>query len=299
VSANDDGLPPLRDVIRRHGLGAKKSLGQNFLLDLNLAARIARAGGSLAGATVVEIGAGPGGLTRALLAQGAERVIAVERDTRAIAALEEIAAHYSGRLQIIAGDALELDLRPPLGGGQARIVANLPYNIATALLIGWMSVEPWPPWYDRAVLMFQREVAERIVAQTGAKSYGRLSVFVQWRCEARILFDVNRSAFVPPPQVTSSVVLLSPRQSPLPCDRRLLERVTEAAFGQRRKMLRQSLRSLGCDVGSLLESAGLDPTARAEEIPVNGFVALAQALAAQRGLGHDSFSTDTEDLGQT
>jgi 16S rRNA (adenine1518-N6/adenine1519-N6)-dimethyltransferase len=185
-------------------------------------------------------------------------------------------------LQIIAGDALELDLRQHLGGGPVRIVANLPYNIATALLIGWMSVEPWPPWYDRAVLMFQREVAERIVAQTGSKSYGRLSVFVQWRCEARILFDVNRSAFVPPPQVTSSIVLLSPRQAPPPCDRRLLERVTEAAFGQRRKMLRQSLRSLGGDVGRLLESTGLDPTARAEDIPVAGFVALAQALAAQR-----------------
>jgi 16S rRNA (adenine1518-N6/adenine1519-N6)-dimethyltransferase len=287
VSANDDGLPPLRDVIRRHGLNAKKSLGQNFLLDLNLAARIARAGGSLAGVTVVEIGAGPGGLTRALLAQHAERVVAVERDTRAIAALDEIAVHYPGRLQIITGDALELDLRPHLGDGQVRIVANLPYNIATALLVGWMSVEPWPPWFDRAVLMFQREVAERIVAQPGSKTYGRLSVFVQWRCEARILFDVNRSAFVPPPQVTSAVVLLSPRQTPLVCDRRLLERVTEAAFGQRRKMLRQSLRSLGGNVGQLLQNAGLDPTARAEEIPVAGFVALAQALAAQGGVGHD------------
>jgi 16S rRNA (adenine1518-N6/adenine1519-N6)-dimethyltransferase len=264
-----------------------------------LAARIARAGGSLAGVTVVEIGAGPGGLTRALLAQGAERVIAVERDTRAVGALEEIAAHYPDRLQIIAGDALELDLRQHLGGGPVRIVANLPYNIATALLIGWMSIEPWPPWYDRAVLMFQREVAERIVAQTGSKSYGRLSVFVQWRCEARILFDVNRSAFVPPPQVTSSIVLLSPRQAPPPCDRRLLERVTEAAFGQRRKMLRQSLRSLGGDVGRLLESTGLDPTARAEDIPVAGFVALAQALAAQRAVKRDTLPTDTGDLTPT
>src|SRR5581483_2733815 len=195
-----DALPPLRDVIRRHGLSAKKSLGQNFLLDLNLAARIARAGGPLAGITVVEVGAGPGGLTRALLALGAERVLAVERDARAIAALQEIADHYPGRLEIIAGDALELDLRRHLGGGQVRIVANLPYNIATALLIGWMSIEPWPPWYDAAVLMFQREVAERLVAPTGSKSYGRLSILVQWRCEARILFDVNRSAFVPPPQ---------------------------------------------------------------------------------------------------
>ena len=288
MSASDDQLPPLRDVIRRHGLAAKKSLGQNFLLDLNLAARIARAGGLLAGVTVVEVGAGPGGLTRALLALGAERVVALERDARAIAALEEIAAHYPGRLQIIAGDALEIDVRPHLPGGPARIVANLPYNIASALLVAWMSTEPWPPWFDCAVLMFQREVAERIVAPTGTKSYGRLSVLVQWRCEARILFDINRSAFVPPPQVTSSLVLLSPRATPLPCDRELLERVTGAAFGQRRKMLRQSLRSLGADVGRLLESAGLDPTARAEEIPVAGFAALARALAAQSRLSHDN-----------
>jgi len=284
VTSIDDGLPPLRDVIRRHGLAAKKSLGQNFLLDLNLAARIARAGGELAGVTVVEIGAGPGGLTRALLRLGAKRVIAVERDTRAIAALQEIADHYPGRLEIVAGDALELDMRRNLGAGQVRIVANLPYNIATALLIGWVSIEPWPPWYDVAVLMFQREVAERIVAQTGSKSYGRLSVLVQWRCEARILFDVNPAAFVPPPQVTSSLVLISPRQAPLACDRRLLENVTEAAFGQRRKMLRQSLRTLGADVGQLLASAGLDPTARAENVSVAGFTALARALAAQRDL---------------
>jgi 16S rRNA (adenine1518-N6/adenine1519-N6)-dimethyltransferase len=295
----DDGLPPLRDVIRRHGLAAKKSLGQNFLLDLNLAARIARAGGPLAGVTVVEVGAGPGGLTRALLGLGAARVIAVERDVRAIAALDEIADRYPGRLDIIAGDALGLDLRPHLGGGPVRIVANLPYNIATALLIGWISIEPWPPWYDTAVLMFQREVAERIVAHTGSKIYGRLSVLVQWRCEARILFDINRSAFVPPPQVTSSLVLLSPRRAPLDCDRRLLERVTEAAFGQRRKMLRQSLRALGVDVGQLLVSAGLDPTARAEDVTVAGFAALAQALAAQRSLSHDSIASDPGDLSPT
>jgi 16S rRNA (adenine1518-N6/adenine1519-N6)-dimethyltransferase len=292
VSASDEGLPPLRDVIRRHGLAAKKSLGQNFLLDLNLAARIARAGGSLAGVTVVEVGPGPGGLTRALLALGAQRVIAIERDERAIAALEEIAARYPDRLQIIAGDALEIDVGPNLHGGPARIVANLPYNIATALLVGWISTEPWPPWFDSAVLMFQREVAERIVAPTGTKTYGRLSVLVQWRCEARILFDINRSAFVPPPQVTSSLVLLSPRPAPLHCDRAVLERVTAAAFGQRRKMLRQSLRSLGGDVGQLLERAGLDPTARAEDIPVAGFAALARALVAQRGMGHDTPRTE-------
>jgi 16S rRNA (adenine1518-N6/adenine1519-N6)-dimethyltransferase len=290
VTATTDGLPPLRDVIRRHGLIARKSLGQNFLLDLNLAARITRAADALTGVTVLEIGPGPGGLTRALLALGAARVIAVERDQRAIAALEEIAAAYPGRMEIVAGDALTFDprarvshlVRRPL-----RIVANLPYNIATPLLVSWVVVEPWPPWYDAAILMFQREVAERIVAVPGSKSYGRLSVLVQWRCEARILFDVNPSAFVPPPKVTSSLVRLVPRASPSPCDRALLETVTQAAFGQRRKMLRQSLRSLGVDVAALLSAAGLSPTARAEDIAVDGFVALAGALAAQRGLVHD------------
>jgi 16S rRNA (adenine1518-N6/adenine1519-N6)-dimethyltransferase len=287
VTAAPDPLPPVREVIRRHGLVAKKSLGQNFLLDLNLAARIARAAGALAGVTVLEIGSGPGGLTRAILALGAARVVAVERDMRAIAALQEIAAYYPGRLDIVTADALTFDPCSRLDRGPVRIVANLPYNIATALLISWVVTEPWPPWYDSAVLMFQREVAERIVAASGSKSYGRLSVLVQWRCEARILFDVNRSAFVPPPKVTSSLVRLVPRAAPLPCDRSLLETVTQAAFGQRRKMLRQSLRSLGTDVSALLSTAGLSPTARAEEISVAGFVALARALAVQRGLGHD------------
>jgi 16S rRNA (adenine1518-N6/adenine1519-N6)-dimethyltransferase len=287
VSSTPDGLPPLREVIRRHGLVAKKSLGQNFLLDLNLAARIGRAAGALAGATVVEIGAGPGGLTRALLALGAARVIAVERDKRAVAALQEIAARFPGRLEVVAADALDFDPRAHLDHGPVRIVANLPYNIATALLVSWLTVEPWPPWYESAVLMFQREVAERIVAAAGSKNYGRLSVLAQWRSEARVLFDVNRSAFVPPPKVTSSLLRLLPRAAPLPCDRALLETVTHAAFGQRRKMLRQSLRSLGGDVAALLSTAGLLPTARAEEISVSGFVALARALAAQRALGHD------------
>jgi len=282
VTAAKDGLPPLRDVIRRHDLRARKSLGQNFLLDLNLTERIARAAEPLAEATVVEIGPGPGGLTRALLALGARRVIAVERDDRAIAALEEIATHYPGRLDIVAADALTFDPRPRLDRGPTRIVANLPYNIATALLVAWLGVEPWPPWYDCAVLMFQREVAERIVAAPGSKIYGRLSVLTQWRCEARILFDVHPSAFVPPPKVTSSVVRLMPRPRPAPCDRSLLEDVTQAAFGQRRKMLRQSLRALDADVPALLGAAGLDPTARAEDISVEGFVALARALAAQR-----------------
>jgi 16S rRNA (adenine1518-N6/adenine1519-N6)-dimethyltransferase len=276
-----DGLPPLREVVRRHGLAPKKSLGQNFLFDLNLAARIARAAGPLDGVTVFEVGPGPGGLTRALLALGAARVVAVERDDRAIAALQEIAARYPGRLDIVAADALSYDPRPALHG-PVRIAANLPYNIATALLVSWLSAEPWPPWYDAAVLMFQREVAERIVAAPHSKSYGRLSVLAQWRCEAKILFDVNASAFVPPPNVKSSIVHLLPRRRPLPCDRELLERITQAAFGQRRKMLRHSLRTLATDVAALLAAARLDPTARAEDLSVSDFVALARVLAARR-----------------
>ena len=275
-----DDLPPLRDVIRRHELSAKKSLGQNFLLDLNLTARIARAGGPLDGATVVEVGPGPGGLTRALLAEGAAKVIAIERDKRAIAALEEISAHYPGRLEIIEGDALTFDMAGHLAGGRARVVANLPYNIATALLIGWLTAEPWPPWYDALVLMFQREVAERIAAQVGDDAYGRLAVLTSWRCEAKIMLDVAPTAFVPQPKVTSSAVRLMPRAQPLPCDARTLQRVTESAFGQRRKMLRQSLKTLGVDAGALLAAAGIEPTARAEEIPVEGFVALARVLYA-------------------
>ena len=281
MSAHDD-LPPLREVIHRHGLRAKKSLGQNFLLDLNLTARIARAAGPLDGVDVVEIGPGPGGLTRALLAAGARRVIAVERDERALAALAEIAARYPDRLEVVSGDALDFDPRPRLGGAPARVVANLPYNIATALLVSWLTLEPWPPWYDRLVLMFQREVAERIVAGPGSRNYGRLSVLAGWRAEARRLFDVAGSAFVPPPKVTSTLVSLLPRAAPLPCERHALERMTQAAFGQRRKMLRQSLKSLGSDPLPLLEAAEIEPTARAEDIPVAGFVALARAFVAQR-----------------
>jgi len=284
MSALED-LPPLRDVIKRHGLAAKKSLGQNFLLDLNLTGRIARAAGPLEGVTVVEIGPGPGGLTRALLANGAKRVVAVERDERCIAALNEIATATPNRLTIISGDALEADVRPQLDGGRARVVANLPYNIATALLVHWLAADPWPPWFDGLTLMFQREVAERIVAAPGSKAYGRLSVISQWRCETKILFDVNPSAFVPPPKVTSSIVQFVPRQQPLACDRRVLERVTGAAFGQRRKMLRQSLKSLGVNAGELLARAGIEPTKRAEEIPVAGFVALANEFAAMRAPG--------------
>jgi len=283
--AQIDDLPPLRDVIRRHELSAKKSLGQNFLLDLNLTARIARAAAPAGDATVIEVGPGPGGLTRALLAAtpeglGATRVIAIERDARAIAALAEIAERYPGRLDIVEGDALDFDARSALGGERGIVVANLPYNIATALLVRWLTIEPWPPWYDRLVLTFQREVAERIVAKVGDKSYGRLAVLTGWRCEAKILFDVAPSAFVPPPKVTSSVVRLTPRAEPLACDAETLQRVTEAAFGQRRKMLRQSLKSLGVDSAALLAAAEIAPTARAEEINVAGFVALTRAFGA-------------------
>lgn len=279
--AQIDDLPPLREVIRRHGLSAKKSLGQNFLLDLNLTTRIARAGGIVEGATVIEVGPGPGGLTRALLALGAMRVIAIERDKRAIAALVEIAERYPGRLEIVAGDALQFDARAHLDGERARVIANLPYNIATALLIRWLTAEPWPPWYDALVLMFQREVAERIAAAPGGKSYGRLSVLANWRCEIKILFDVAPSAFVPAPNVMSSVVRLIPRDAPLACNALALQRLTEAAFGQRRKMLRQSLKTLGVDAGALLAAAGIEPTARAEEIPVEGFVALANIFSGE------------------
>ena len=277
-----DGLPPLRDVIRKYDLQARKSLGQNFLLDLNLLGRIARAAGPLEDATVIEIGPGPGGLTRALLSLGARRVIAIERDERAIGALEDISAHYPGRLEIICGDAMTFDPRPLLNGERAKVVANLPYNIATALLVDWLCTEPWPPWYDAMVLMFQREVAERIVAREDDEAYGRLGVLANWRAETKILFDISPAAFVPPPKVTSSVVRLLPRPAPESCDRKLLERVSAAAFGQRRKMLRQSLKGLGVDPAVLAAAAGVDPTRRAETIPVSGFVAMARELARPR-----------------
>jgi 16S rRNA (adenine1518-N6/adenine1519-N6)-dimethyltransferase len=278
-----DGLPPLRDVIRRHELQPKKSLGQNFLLDLNLTSRIARAGGSLDGVTVIEVGAGPGGLTRALLAEGAEKVVAIERDRRCIAALEEVAAHYPGKLEIVEADALEFDPASLVRGKRARIVANLPYNIATPLLVNWLTLEPWPPFYDSLILMFQREVAQRITASADDDAYGRLGVLAGWRSAARILFDVNPSAFVPPPKVTSSVVQLVPHEKPLPCDAKVLSQVTAAAFGQRRKMLRQSLRTLGIDPLPLLAETEIEPTKRAEEIPVEDFVRLANAFAARMG----------------
>jgi 16S rRNA (adenine1518-N6/adenine1519-N6)-dimethyltransferase len=277
-----DTLPPLREVVERHGLMAQKALGQNFLFDLNLTSRIARASGVQEDETVVEIGPGPGGLTRALLAAGAGKVIAIERDRRCLPALAEIAAHYPGRLEVIDGDALAVDLAPRLDGGKARIVANLPYNIGTPLLVGWLSLEPWPSWWRSLTLMFQREVAERIVATPEQRAdYGRLAVLSNWRCQTKILFDVPRNAFVPPPKITSSVVQLTPRETPEPCDRRLLERVTLAAFGQRRKMLRQSLKAVTTEPADIIAAAGLDETARAEEVPVSGFVKLANALASR------------------
>ncbi len=275
-----DDLPPLRDVIRRHGIAARKSLGQNFILDLNLTDRIARAAGDLSDVTVVEVGPGPGGLTRSLLAMGARRVVAIERDERCLAALEDVAAASDGRLQLVSGDALKTDLSR-LADGPIKVVANLPYNIATVLLVNWLGGSDWPPAWRSLTLMFQREVAERIVAAPRTKSYGRLGVLAGWRSEARILFDVDPRAFTPPPKVTSSVVELLPRAHPLPCDPHMLGRVTAAAFGQRRKMLRQSLRSLGGDPGALLAAAGIDGTKRAEEIDLTGFVGLANAYKSQ------------------
>ncbi|PWB82025.1 MAG: 16S rRNA (adenine(1518)-N(6)/adenine(1519)-N(6))-dimethyltransferase [Methylocystaceae bacterium] len=282
-----DDLPPLREVVARHGLSASKSLGQNFLFDLNLTARIARAATPASDTTIVEVGPGPGGLTRALLAEGVGRVLAIERDTRCLPALREIEARYPGRLVVIEGDALAIDpadlVRRHGLGGPARICANLPYNIATALLANWLEAEPWPSLFDRYVLMFQREVALRIVATPRERAdYGRLGVLCGWRTHARILFDVSPSAFTPPPKVTSSVVELVPNPAPLPCDARLLSQVTKAAFGQRRKMLRQSLRTLpfaGLDVARLLAAAGIEETKRAEEIDIGAFAALARALA--------------------
>jgi 16S rRNA (adenine1518-N6/adenine1519-N6)-dimethyltransferase len=278
-----DDLPPLREVVRTHGLMAKKSLGQNFLFDLNLTSRIARSAGPLEDATVIEVGPGPGGLTRAILAAGARRVIAIERDTRCLPALAEIAEHYAGRLGVVEADALEFDPRPLVGDGLVRIIANLPYNVGTALLIGWLTGEDWPPWWASLTLMFQREVAERIVAdESDPKNYGRLGVLCGWRAESRILFDVPPSAFVPPPKITSSVVHLTPRANPLPCRLEALEAVTRSAFGQRRKMLRQSLKSITPDSSEIIRAAGLEETIRAENISVEGYVALANALDSTR-----------------
>lgn len=283
MPANSDSLPPLRDIIATHGLSARKSLGQNFLLDLNLARKIARAAGPLENATVYEVGPGPGGLTRALLAEGAARVIAVERDARFVAALEDAARVYPGQLEIVAADAMAVDeaqiIRERNITSPVRVAANLPYNVGTALLVKWLTAETWPPFWKSLTLMFQREVAERLVAQPGRPSYGRLSVLAQWRSTPGILFDVDRRAFTPPPAVTSSLVRIEPMANPrAEAPRADLERVTRAAFGQRRKMLRQSLKQIATDAEARILRAGIDPQARPQDLDLAAFAALARAF---------------------
>jgi 16S rRNA (adenine1518-N6/adenine1519-N6)-dimethyltransferase len=278
--ATVDGLPPLRAVIAAHDLQARKQLGQNFLLDLNLTAKIARLAGDLSACDVLEVGPGPGGLTRGLLAEGARHVLAVEKDARCLPALEQIAATYPGRLDIRIGDALALDpaalLTPPV-----RIVANLPYNVGTELLVRWLSPPAWPPFWESLTLMFQKEVAERIVARPGTGSYGRLALLAQWRTEPKIVLTLPPEAFTPPPKVHSAVVHFTRLPGPrFPADARVLARVTSMAFNQRRKMLRSSLKGLGPDAEGMLERAGIAPTARAEEVSLEGFCALAREVAA-------------------
>ncbi len=273
-----DSLPPLREVIATHQLSARKSLGQNFLLDLNLTAKIARQAGDLADCDVLEIGPGPGGLTRGLLAEGARRVLAVEKDSRCIAALQQIQAAYPGRLQVIEGDALEIDplahLKPPI-----RIAANLPYNIGTELLVRWLTPPDWPPFWKSLTLMFQREVAERIVAQPGSKAYGRLAILAQWRCDARIVMSLPPEAFTPPPKISSAVVHLNALARPrYPANADSLSRVVAMAFNQRRKMLRSALKGIAPDIEDRLRAAGLKPTERAEQVSLEGFCALARIL---------------------
>jgi 16S rRNA (adenine1518-N6/adenine1519-N6)-dimethyltransferase len=276
-----DGLPPLRSVIAEHGLSARKSMGQNFLLDLNLTAKIARQVGDLAGSDILEIGPGPGGLTRGLLAEGARRVLAVEKDRRCLPALAQIADAYPGRLEVIEGDALAIDplarLTPPI-----RIAANLPYNIGTELLVRWLTPDAWPPVWQSLTLMFQREVAQRIVAAPGSKAYGRLAILAQWRCDARIAMDLPPQAFIPAPKVSSAVVHLTALPAPrYPADAQVLSRVVAMAFNQRRKMLRSCLRGLDPGIEDLLQASGIDPTARAEEIGLEAFCALARQISAR------------------
>jgi len=273
-----DGLPPLREIIENNGLVAKKSLGQNFLLDLNLTSKIARQAGDLKKYDVLEIGPGPGGLTRALLHSGARRVLAVERDERLTPILKQISQHYGGRLDVIFGDALKEDisafLRPPV-----KVVANLPYNIGTELLIRWLTPKEWPPYWESLTLMFQKEVAKRIVAQPGSKAYGRLALMVQWRCNAKIVMELSPKSFTPPPKVNSAVVHIERLEKPrFAADRKVLERVVATAFNQRRKMLRVSLKKLSNDIENILISVDIAPTQRAEEIDLKRFCALARAL---------------------
>ena len=274
-----DTLPPLRDVIATHELSARKSLGQNFLLDLNLTAKIARLAGDLTQCDVLEIGPGPGGLTRGLLAEGARRVLTIEKDRRCIPALAEIAAHYPDRLQVIEGDALDIDplshLTPPI-----RVAANLPYNVGTELLVRWLTPKEWPPFWQTLTLMFQKEVAERIVAAPGSKAYGRLAILASWRAEAKIAIHLPPSAFTPPPKVSSAVVHIKALEKPrFEADAAVLERVVAAAFNQRRKMLRAALKGVAPDIEDRLIAAGIKPTERAEQIPLEGFCALARAVA--------------------
>jgi 16S rRNA (adenine1518-N6/adenine1519-N6)-dimethyltransferase len=278
--ATIDNLPPLRSVIANHDLRARKSLGQNFLLDLNLTAKIARQAGDLSGVDVLEIGPGPGGLTRGLLAEGARKVLAIEKDRRCLPALAEIAAAYPGRLQVIEGDALEIDplayLHPPI-----RVAANLPYNVGTELLVRWLTPPDWPPFWQSLTLMFQREVAERIVAAPGSKAYGRLAVLAQWRAEAQIVLSLPPEAFTPPPKVSSAVVHLTALPAPrFEADAKVLSRVVAAGFNQRRKMLRAALKGVAPDIEDRLRAAGIAPTERAEQVSLEGFCALARAVAA-------------------
>lgn len=273
-----DTLPPLRDVIRRHDLRARKSMGQNFLLDLNLTAKIARQAGDLSACDVLEVGPGPGGLTRGLLAEGARHVLAIEKDARCLPALAEISAAYPGRLDVVQGDALEIDplahLSPPL-----RIVANLPYNVGTELLVRWLTPPEWPPYWDSLTLMFQREVAERIVAQPGSKTYGRLAILAQWRNDVRIVMQLPPEAFTPPPNVSSSVVHVTALPGPrYPAQPAVLQRVVAMAFNQRRKMLRAALKGMGPDAEDRIRTAGVSPTTRAEQVSLEEFCALARAF---------------------
>ena len=271
-----DNLPPLREVIANHGLSARKSLGQNFLLDLNLTAKIARVAGNLDACDVLEIGPGPGGLTRGLLSEGARRVLAIEKDKRCIPALEEISAAYPDKLQVIEGDALEVDplshLTPPI-----RVAANLPYNVGTELLVRWLTSPEWPPYWQSLTLMFQKEVAERIVAQPGSKAYGRLAILASWRADARIALNLPPGAFTPPPKVSSAVVHITALEKPrFDADASVLSRVVAAAFNQRRKMLRASLKGVAPDIEDRLIAAGIKPTDRAEQVPLEAFCALAR-----------------------
>jgi len=281
MSAIDD-LPPLSQVIATHGLSARKSLGQNFLLDLNLTAKIARQAGDLTGCDVLEIGPGPGGLTRGLLAEGARRVLAVEKDARCMAPLAEIAAAHPGRLEVTNADALNLDLRgqltPPI-----RVISNLPYNVGTELLVRWLTPPQWPPFWDSLTLMFQKEVAQRIIAQPGTKAYGRLAILAQWRADVRIVMELPPEAFTPPPKVHSAVVHIQALSKPrFPADPKILSQVVAKAFNQRRKMLRAALKGLAPDIEDLIVAAGLKPTERAEQVPIEGFCALARQVAAAR-----------------